>query len=204
MLQASFALTKPPFMEMAMAEINSTVSYKTIENFPRYRVGDDGSVWSCRQQAIDTRAFRSEEEKYECGQVWKQLKPYYHNGYATVFLGQKARRFVHRLVLEAFVGPCPPGKQACHFPDRDTKNNHITNLRWGTPKENGRDREFQGTLFFGERNPRSKLTTADVLTIRKECDLGAVDRATIARRFKVCVSLISKIAARTSWRHIPG
>lgn len=54
--------------------------------------------------------------------------------------GEKRSRgaLVHRLVLEAFVGPCPPGMQTRHL-DGDPGNNHLGNLRWGTPAENNRD-----------------------------------------------------------------
>lgn len=45
---------------------------------------------------------------------------------------------VHRLVLEAFVGPCPDGMVACHWDD-DPDNNALDNLRWGTLVENARD-----------------------------------------------------------------
>jgi hypothetical protein len=52
---------------------------------------------------------------------------------------------VHRLVLEAFVGPCPEGKEARHFPDRDPRNNRLDNLSWATRTTNQRDRDFHGT-----------------------------------------------------------
>lgn len=45
---------------------------------------------------------------------------------------------VHRLVLLAFVGPCPPGMQALHEYDV-AGDNRLVNLRWGTPKENVAD-----------------------------------------------------------------
>lgn len=38
---------------------------------------------------------------------------------------------VSRLVLEAFVGPCPGGKVARHFPDTDPHNNRLDNLIYG-------------------------------------------------------------------------
>lgn len=47
------------------------------------------------------------------------------------------------LVLEAFVGPRPPGMQGCHWDD-DPSNNHLSNLRWGTPKQNAADRVRNG------------------------------------------------------------
>lgn len=57
--------------------------------------------------------------------------------------GRCKTRFVHQLVLEAFVGPRPPGMQTLHWDDVKT-NNHLSNLRWGTPQENQYDRIRNG------------------------------------------------------------
>jgi hypothetical protein len=51
---------------------------------------------------------------------------------------------VHRLVLLAFVGPCPPGMEGCHN-DGNPANNHAGNLRWDTHGENMLDCERHGT-----------------------------------------------------------
>lgn len=45
-------------------------------------------------------------------------------------------KLVYRLVLEAFRGPCPKGKEACHYPDRTVTNCRLKNLHWGTHEEN--------------------------------------------------------------------
>lgn len=45
-------------------------------------------------------------------------------------------RQVHRLVLEAFRGPCPPNMEALHLDDTPTHNS-IDNLHWNTRKANG-------------------------------------------------------------------
>lgn len=47
-------------------------------------------------------------------------------------------QFVHRLVLLAFVGPCPDGAECCHADD-DSSNNHLYNLRWDTHSANHHD-----------------------------------------------------------------
>ena len=60
--------------------------------------------------------------------------------------GEKACKFVHRLVLEAFVGPCPAGMVCRHFPDRNPANNRLENLQWGTPLENEADKLVHGTM----------------------------------------------------------
>ena len=45
---------------------------------------------------------------------------------------------VHRLVLEAFEGPCPEGHECCHWDD-DPENNRLENLRWDTRSSNKLD-----------------------------------------------------------------
>lgn len=75
------------------------------------------------------------------------------NGYKQVALSmnnQAATKKVHRLVLEAFVGPCPPGMESLHGDD-DPANNHVSNLRWGTHRENCIERESNG-------KPRKPIT----------------------------------------------
>lgn len=44
-------------------------------------------------------------------------------------------RIVHKMVLEAFVGPRPKGMVCCHL-DNNGCNNKLGNLKWGTMKEN--------------------------------------------------------------------
>ena len=56
------------------------------------------------------------------------------NGYPTINLGRKRTR-VHVVVLEAFVGPRPPGAHGCHRDD-DKENNTVANLYWGSRSDN--------------------------------------------------------------------
>lgn len=74
----------------------------------------------------------------------KELKPWVQNsGHLKVGLGNNRREYIHRLVLLAFVGPCPSGMEACHGND-DPSDNRIDNLRWDTRHENGLDRLRNG------------------------------------------------------------
>lgn len=52
-------------------------------------------------------------------------------------------KLVHRLVLEAFVGPCPSGCEGCHY-DGNPANNIVSNLRWDTTKNNCLDKRRHG------------------------------------------------------------
>lgn len=59
-------------------------------------------------------------------------------------LGSRSPQLVHRLVLEAFVGPCPDGMEGCHF-NGDPADNRLTNLRWDTRSANNLDAVRHGT-----------------------------------------------------------
>lgn len=58
-----------------------------------------------------------------------------------VHYGKRVARteFLHRVVLMTWIGK--PGflDQACHFPDADSSNCRLSNLRWATKSENGLD-----------------------------------------------------------------
>lgn len=56
------------------------------------------------------------------------------DGYEVINLRGR-KKFVHRLVLEVFFGPCPDGHEADHL-DFDRANNEADNLRWCPIPEN--------------------------------------------------------------------
>lgn len=53
---------------------------------------------------------------------------------------------VHRVVMEAFVGPVPDGLEVLHWDD-DPTNNALSNLRYGTRGENLHDLVRNGKHF---------------------------------------------------------
>lgn len=58
--------------------------------------------------------------------------------YLAVHLSEnnvKTHKYIHHLVLEAFVGPCLFNMVAYHK-DSNRTNNNLTNLKWDTLKEN--------------------------------------------------------------------
>lgn len=64
--------------------------------------------------------------------------------------GRRHRELVHRLVLLAFVGPCPEGMEARHV-DGNPTHNHVSNLAWGTHSENTYDQVSAGTHNIARR-----------------------------------------------------
>lgn len=67
-------------------------------------------------------------------------------GHLTVSLCNRKQktRFVHQLVCEAFIGPCPDGMEVCHGPNGKLDNS-ISNLRYGTRSDNEKDKIRDGT-----------------------------------------------------------
>jgi hypothetical protein len=58
--------------------------------------------------------------------------------------GVKKRMYVHRLVAEAWIGPYPEGQEVRHGPE-GTTNNSLSNLCYGTRRENMLDKRRDGT-----------------------------------------------------------
>lgn len=91
----------------------------------RYQVSDNGEIHSLLQKKVLTpRRNRA--------------------GYLTVLLsqgGRSKRVYVHRVVLEAFVGPCPEGMETCHN-NGNPADNHLENLRWDTHAANEADKRL--------------------------------------------------------------
>ncbi len=107
---------------------------------------------------------------------------------------------MHRLVLEAFVGPCPEGMQCRHL-DGNRSNNHIDNLAWGTPKENCADRGRHGNDYIGEGNPNAKLKEKDIPVIRKLAQEGMYQRE-IGKKFGVGRRAIGAVLLGHKWMHV--
>ena len=95
--------------------------WRCTTRHPNYAVSDDGQV-----------------KNLSTGRILRhQITPSSKTGYARVRIGGTLIA-VHILMLEAFVGPRPPGLDACHKDD-DGLNNVLSNLRWDTKSANAID-----------------------------------------------------------------
>lgn len=111
---------------------------------------------------------------------------------------------VHTLVVGAFIAVVPP-KMTVNHKDGVKTNNELSNLEIASYSENN----FHAINVLkvkhkgprGERAPKSKLTSDQVLAIRKARAEGArwVD---LARQYGVDVSNVRAIVNRKSWTHI--
>lgn len=139
--------------------------WRKIKGNPGYEVSDFGRV----------RSFWTKGRYAVIGTVptIRKTKPT-RDGHLQVSFKVRRQRtyaYVHRLVLEAFVGPCPDGMEACHADD-DPANNNLANLSWGTRYKNMEDRERNGRVLKGERVGNSKLKDKDAIRIRQRVANG--------------------------------
>jgi len=174
------------------------VSYRPIQGFPRYRVGDDGTVWSLNNSRANVRP--------ETDGAWRRLYGGTDRyGYKKCILMRpdRTRRHahVHTLILEAFVGPRPDGNGAAHNNGK-RDDNRLENLRWDTHKNNIADKIRHGTAQVGEKHPQACLTDNLVRCIREERARTGHGARRIARRLSISVSATSKVIIGKTWLHI--
>jgi hypothetical protein len=111
-------------------------------------------------------------------------------GHVSVALGKGNSKQVHQLVLLAFRGPCPAGKESRHLNDIPD-DNRLTNLRYGTRRQNMLDKI---------RNGRHTLTYEQAEEIRlavKTAKHG--DKKKLAEKYGVRQCTISDILAGRSY-----
>lgn len=90
-----------------------------------YEVSDHGNVRSFAKSCVGRhRNLSKNSQGYVLVDLWRN--------------NRSVTKRVHRLVLEAFVGPAPEGAEACHGNGVRT-DNRLSNLRWDHRLENMRD-----------------------------------------------------------------
>jgi hypothetical protein len=133
-----------------------------------------------------------------------------NTGYARVSLSTRTRRnplkrSVHRLVYEAFVGQIPDGITVNHK-NGNKRDNRVCNLELATMSEQMRHAVASGLQprRCGEgRGPNvAKLTTAQVLDIRRRYKKHVVTARMLAADFGVSEATILAIANRQRWAHL--
>lgn len=131
--------------------------WKEIPGFAgRYEASSEGLVRSWHTNGRGKPGRRREP--------WSMSGCILPGGYRQVRLAHPTEgptcKLVHVLVLETFVGPCPPGKEGAHL-DGNPRNNKLSNLAWVTHEENMHQAVAHGTAGKGNR----KLGEPDVAAI---------------------------------------
>lgn len=136
-------------------------------------------------------------------------------GYGVLSLHGITHR-AHRLAWELRYGLIPPGMFICHHCDNPPCI-RLAHLFIGDNAENMADMRRKGRQALGDKNGshthplnrprgtrhgRTKLTEANVLTIREQYEQG-IRLMDIARKFGVSLGAIAGIVYGTKWKHVP-
>lgn len=165
-------------------KITPPQGFKGLRNCPGWFINRDGDVWSANK----------------CG----LLSPHQNGtGYKQLIYGNKNNRkkhYIHRLVVETFIGEIPSGYCVNHI-DGDKTNNNVNNLEIVTRKYNNLHAIQTGLnkRWRGEAHPNSKLTEDNVREIRLRKELGE-SSVSIANDFNICAQTVNELYRRDSWK----
>lgn len=162
----------------------------------RYEVSSDGQV-----RSKDSRVNAGKNGSGIATRKGRVLKPVQKSGrYLCVTLADGARReqrFIHDIVAEVFIGPKPNGMETRHLDDVRS-NNTVTNIRYGTHRDNEDDRMRNGRVPRGERHGCAKLTEEQVRAIRCSNE----PPSSLSQRYSVTSAHIHAVRTRRVWCHI--
>jgi hypothetical protein len=171
------------------------VWFKPTPEFPGYGVDTDGIVWCCLALGYRSVGY---------ARKWRKISPRSNpNGNLYVALYRDGIRHdigVHRLVLATFIGPCPPGKEACHFDDVGT-NNRLRNLRYDTHAGNLEDRDRNGGTAIGSRHARAKHVESEIAKA-KGMMLRGMSPTEVAKETGIPRGRLYAIKHGRSWTHV--
>lgn len=159
-----------------------TKDAKRIPGFNRYSIDKNGDVFDHKKGKYILRFMTS---------------PGYWGVNIVNDAGVRKQQHVHSLLLNTFISPRKVG-QVCRHIDGNPLNNELSNLAWGTQRENIHDQIRHGTFVDGEKNGRSKLKLPQVVEIYERHKSGQYIRA-LAREYGVSQCVIQRIVRKTGW-----
>lgn len=118
------------------------------------------------------------------------------NGYSLFRINHQTF-YAHRIAWEFTHGRIPSGLHVCHHCDNPACVNP-DHLFLGTQRDNMQDCAKKNRTTQGGRNSRAKLTSDQVLAIRRD----PRTQGQIAADYGVHASQISHIKTRKSWAHV--
>jgi len=169
--------------------------WRKLYNFENYEITENGKIRSWHLIGGGFVPFRKPSTPR---MIKAQIHP--KTGYVYVSLKHKKKRvmkYVHRLVLESFVGPNRPGEETAHLNGKKT-DNRLENLQWVSRKENHSHKILHCTTVRGSKHVLAKLTENKVIEIRAKF-LANISKTSLSREYGVSFATIDKIINKKSW-----
>lgn len=169
------------------------MNYENWQDIPGYegyyQVSDLGRVRSItRERPVKSRY--GEIIRRDQGKIIRGTSN--GNGYLAVHLrkdGARERKYIHRLVAEAFV-PKPYGKDTINHKDHNRGNNNMANLEWCTQGDNVR---YSAHLMRHEKTRCKESNTGYKYISKMKNDQYRVyiDRLKVCKSFKYLCDAIT-------------
>ncbi len=180
-------------------------SWKPVVNFEGYyEVSDMGRVRSLGRRIRS--AITHSKKQYRRPRILRggTVGGRYRN-ISFCVEGVETTWLVHKIVMEAFVGPTPDGLEINHK-NGNKQDNRLDNLEFVTHKTNMIHARETGLLVTprGEASGGAILNNAQVSVIQTLLATSTLSYTQIAKAFGVSRTTISQINAGRTWRHLLG
>lgn len=174
-------------------------AFRQVPGWPQYEVTNDGVVRSWYLGGT-----RQQKRKFP-----HYKKPYLaKDGYVRVTFHEKTKGkksrvetfSLHRLVAACYLKG-DSSLDVAHL-DGNKTNNHVSNLRFCTRKENESHKNIHGTKALGSKNGQSKLCERAVKAIRLLAKEHRWTQKKISMLFQIGQANVSAILLMKSWKHL--
>ena len=172
------------------SEAPATRQWAQIPHLPEGYVVSESGECKSPTQTITLKDGRIQTRKGRTLSQFKDKRGYWRVGVPSGKKGVSTPTFVHTLVAAAFLGPKPEGLDTCHC-DGDKDNNHVSNLRYDTRRENNLDNVSHGKNQNSNKDhcPRghslrieANIVAASLRRGHRSCKACARARACLHRR----------------------
>ena len=164
--------------------------WKSIPGFDDYEVSDHGRIKSYVGKTPIKRISN-------CGRIFPISVS--SHGYAITHLNRDGKsyfKYVHRLVLEAFVGTLIDSN-TCHHKDGNKLNNHLSNLQWTNQSVNIKAAYDQKMRI---PNGPKKLKDGEIWLLKRLLNANIRNRI-IRKMFDLDSATVSHVKAGRRWRY---
>jgi hypothetical protein len=173
---------------------------RAIPGFPDYYASSSGQIWSAKDPSGHNKGLARKRQR---GKIQRHLLKPLGDDYPRVKLfsaeyPQGKKKFIHRLVCEAWHGSPPSNEHMALHKDGNHHNISATNLYWGTVQDNSEDtvkHEKERKI----KRPNHLLTESQALAIRERLMAGDAFTA-VAVLFQVSLRTIYNLADFKVWK----
>ena len=166
--------------------------WKDIPSCPGYQASDSGEIRSLDRVGPDGRRLKGRIlSPGQAGKGYLKVTPRINN--------KSRHRYVHILVMEAFVGPA--NSLVVNHKNGDKKDNRLDNLEYVTYGENNQHAYDTNLKGRGEKQYNAKLTESQVQEIKRN-GKGYYTYQELGDKYGVSKATIRDILIGKTWKFV--